>query len=205
MPISIGRQLNSASALEESSSPSRGFNVQLTKDGETTFTWSSVDQVVIGDTEPDLSGTIGLSAGYKGFSFSLSASYKFGGELYNSDLVARMENITGYENLDRRLYDAWQKPGDVAPYRVLVTQYMGSTTQLTKPTSRFVQKNNELYISSMNLGYEFSGAWMKKISLERLKLSFYTNELLRVSSIDIERGTSYPFARNFSFSIQATF
>ena len=65
--------------------------------------------------------------------------------------------------------------------------------------------DDELYISSMNLGYEFSGAWMKKISLERLKLSFYMNELLRVSSIDIERGTSYPFARNFSFSIQATF
>lgn len=185
--------------------PATGQEMFLTKDGETTFTWSSVDQVVIGDTEPDLSGTLGLSAGYKGFSFSLSASYKFGGELYNSDLVARMENITGWENLDRRLYDAWQKPGDVAPYRVLVTQYMGSTTQLTKPTSRFVQENNELYISSMNLGYEFNGEWMKKISLERLKLSFYMNELLRVSSIDIERGTSYPFARNFSFSIQATF
>ena len=45
----------------------------------------------------------------------------------------------------------------------------------------------------------------EKAALQRLKLSFYMNELLRVSSIDIERGTSYPFARNFSFSLQATF
>ena len=68
------------------------------------------------------------------------------------------------------------------------------------------KKNNELYISSVNVGYDFAGAaWLKKIALERLKVSFYMNELLRLSSIDIERGTSYPFARNFSFSLQATF
>ena len=77
--------------------------------------------------------------------------------------------------------------------------------EITRPTSRFVQKNNELYISTVNVGYDFSGALIKKAALQRLKLSFYMNELLRVSSIDIERGTSYPFARNFSFSLQATF
>ena len=78
--------------------------------------------------------------------------------------------------------------------------------EMTRPTSRFVQENNELYISTVNVGYDFvDTAWLKKVALQRLKLSFYMNELLRVSSIDIERGTSYPFARNFSFSLQATF
>ena len=68
------------------------------------------------------------------------------------------------------------------------------------------KKNNELYISSVNVGYDFAGAaWLKKIALERLKVSFYMNELLRLSSIDIERGTSYPFARNFSIGLQARF
>ena len=68
------------------------------------------------------------------------------------------------------------------------------------------KKNNELYVSSVNVGYDFVGAkWLKKVALQRLKLSFYMNELLRLSSVDIERGTSYPFARNFSFSLQATF
>lgn len=185
--------------------PATGQEMYLTKDGTPTYTWSSEDQVVIGDTEPKLEGTLGLSAGYKGFSFSLSASYKFGGDLYNSDLISRVENITGLENLDRRLWDAWQQPGDIAPYRSVVIQGVGGDNAFTKPTSRFVQKNNELYISSINLGYEFSGNWMKKVSLERLKLSFYLNELVRISSIEIERGTSYPFARNFSFSLQATF
>ena len=176
----------------------------LTKDGRSTYTWSSADQVVIGDTSPKMSGTLNLNAGYKGFTFSASCSYKFGGDLYNSELVARMENINGQSNLDRRLFNAWQKVGDVAPYKVTVIS--SGSTNYTKPTSRFVQKNNELYISSVNVGYDFAGAaWLKKIALERLKVSFYMNELLRLSSIDIERGTSYPFARNFSFSLQATF
>ena len=100
----------------------------------------------------------------------------------------------------------WKQPGDIAPYKKIYV--MGNNmdlAEMTRPTSRFVQKNNELYISTVNVGYDFSGAWMKKAALQRLKLSFYMNELLRVSSIDIERGTSYPFARNFSFSLQATF
>ena len=185
--------------------PATGQEMYLTKDGQRTFTWSSQEQVIIGDTEPKLEGTFGVSAGYKGFSLSLSASYKLGGDLYNSDLISRVENITGLENLDRRLWDAWQQPGDIAPYRSVVIQGATGSNVFTKPTSRFVQKNNELYVSSINLGYEFSGSWMKKISLERLKLSFYANELVRLSTIKIERGTSYPFARNFSLSIQATF
>lgn len=185
--------------------PATGQEMFLTKNDRSSYTWSSADQVVIGDTEPKLTGTIGINAGYKGFTFSVSAGYKLGGELYNSDLIARVENVTGKENLDRRIQKAWQQAGDIAPYKV--TQITTNrNTSYTKPTSRFVQKNNELYISSLNFGYEFQDApWLKKCALQRLKLSFYMNELWRLSSIDIERGTSYPFARNFSFSLQATF
>lgn len=41
--------------------------------------------------------------------------------------------------------------------------------------------------------------------MERMKLSFYMNDVFTLSSIDIERGTSYPFARNFNFSLSVTF
>ena len=186
--------------------PATGSEMFLTKDGKSTFTWSAAEQVVVGNTTPKLRGSFGINAGYKGFTFSVACSYKLGGDLYNSDLIARMENVTGLENLDRRLMKGWKQPGDIAPYKKIYV--MGNNmdlAEMTRPTSRFVQKNNELYISTVNVGYDFSGAWMKKAALQRLKLSFYMNELLRVSSIDIERGTSYPFARNFSFSLQATF
>lgn len=189
--------------------PTTGTEMFLTKDGKSTFTWSAAEQVVVGNTTPKLRGALGINAGYKGFTFSIACNYTLGGDLYNSNLIARMENVTGLENLDRRLWKAWQKPGDIAPYKkVYIMDGNGSSDmkEMTRPTSRFVQENNELYISTVNVGYDFVGAaWLKKVALQRLKLSFYMNELLRVSSIDIERGTSYPFARNFSFSLQATF
>lgn len=134
----------------------------------------------------------------------MTCSYKFGGDIYNSTLISRVENVTLRDNLDKRILNSWRKVGDEAPYKA--AKNYNSTVNYTRPTSRFIQKNNELYISSINLGYDFlDQGWLKKIGLERLKLSFYMNELARLSTLKIERGTSYPFARNYSFSLQATF
>ena len=70
----------------------------------------------------------------------------------------------------------------------------------------FVKQYNGSNYNTVLGQYEFSKeSWIRRIALDRLKVSFYMNELLRVSSVDIERGTSYPFARNFSFELQATF
>ncbi len=189
--------------------PMTGNEMFLDKDGNITYTWNSDDQVVIGDSNPKWRGAIGISAGWNGFTFALSASYKYGGDLYNTTLIDRVENVSGYGNLDKRVSETWTKPGDHAAYRRIgmresTTSWMDFIT--TKPTSRFVQRNNELYLSSINIGYDFyKMRWVKDLGLERLKVSFYANELARFSSVKVERGTSYPFARNFSFSVNATF
>lgn len=187
--------------------PATGNELYLDKSGNVTYTWNADDQVVIGDTNPKLHGTVGINAGYKGFTLSASAIWKVGGDLYNTTLVDKVENVTGFGNLDKRVSETWVNPGDVTPYRAI--QMMQNPTDLgtlTKPTSRFVQRNNEFYLSSINFGYEFyRAAWLRHIGLERLKLSFLANDVARLSSIKVERGTSYPYARSFAFSIDATF
>lgn len=184
--------------------PMTGREMYLTKDGQKTYTWNAADQTVIGDSQPKLRGALAINAGYKGFMLTLAGQYKLGGDIYNSTLVNRVENVDGYYNLDRRILDSWRKVGDVAPYKALVAR--GSDRAYTKPTSRFIQTENELYISTINIGYEFLGQeWLRKAGLSRLKFSFYMNELARFSSIKIERGLTYPFARNFSFTVQAEF
>lgn len=185
--------------------PVTGQEMYLDRNGNSTWIWNTADQTIIGDSSPKLRGNIGFNMGYNGFTMALTCSYKFGGDLYNTTLVDRLENVTGYDNLDRRILQSWRNEGDLAPYRAL-TIAAGTTEVYTKPTSRFVQRDNELYISSLNLGYDFiDRSWMKRMKLDRLRCSFYMNELLRVSSVTIERGTSYPFARNFSLMFQATF
>lgn len=187
--------------------PMSGQEMFLDKNGNLTYTWSSDDQVVIGDSNPKLRGTVGLIAGWKGFTLSMTASYKLGGDLYNSTLIDRVENVTGFGNLDKRVAQTWTKPGDHVPYKQIeMRQTPDDSGETTRPTSRFVQKNNELYFSSVNLGYDFYRMkFVKKIGLERLKLTFYADEIARFSTVKIERGTSYPFARTFSLSLNATF
>jgi hypothetical protein len=56
------------------------------------------------------------------------------------------------------------------------------------------------------VGYEFNpNSFIKHAGLKYLKLQFYMNDLARISSIKTERGTNYPFARNFSIALNASF
>ena len=115
--------------------------------------------------------------------------------------------------MDRRVLDgAWLEPGDVKPY-ARHRDYMGAgiingtyTMRASKPTGRFVFDRNELSLSSVNVSYDFwKHNWIKKIGLSRLKVSAYGNNLYTWSSVDVERGVSYPFARTYNFSVSATF
>ena len=122
-----------------------------------------------------------------------------------------MENADLTKNLDIRLYEGVWRPGNedrISPYRAPRYRDPESgqwVTPETHPSSRFVQKRNELKISSLQLSYDFfRHDFVKKIGLERILLRFNANDLFTFSSIDIERGTSYPFARTFNFSLNVT-
>ena len=137
----------------------------------------------------------------KGFGFSLTATFYGGGYLYNSTLLNKVENTTLENNVDRRVFSGrWAKAGDIAPFKA----QKGSGT-VTKATSRFVQRNNVLSLSSATVYYEFPLRVIRALKLSRLRLSLYTNDIYTFSSIEIERGTSYPYARKFSFSVNASF
>ena len=104
-----------------------------------------------------------------------------------------------YYNQDKRaLYDRWQKTGDVAKFKAI------SLNETTPMSSRFVQKDNSLSLEALRIGYEFSPELVHKWGLGSLRLNAYMNDIFRLSTIKMERGTSYPFARSVSFAISLT-
>lgn len=122
-----------------------------------------------------------------------------GGYKYNTTLVNKVENVYIGDNVDRRIYSSrWYYKGQVAQYR-------NGHDYPTQATSRFVQRDNVLNISSVSIYYEFPQKLISKAKLSRLRLTLLANDLYTFSSIEIERGTSYPYARTFSFSVSATF
>ena len=182
--------------------PANGREIYLKADGHTlTYDWDAKDKVACGVTDPKVWGNFNTMLRYKGWTFNAVFSYRCGGQMYNSTLANKVENIHPINNADKRvLYDRWKNPGDHAKYKG-VTDF--STTQAT---SRFVADENTLECGSISLGYEWTSEWLKKnLSISYLSLTGYGEDIFRISSIKQERGTNYPFARKFSLSLSVRF
>ncbi len=184
--------------------PSSGQEVYLKRNGEKTFVWDALDKVPVGDTNPKVSGAINSSFNWGDFSFTLNMTYKWGGIAYNSTLVDKLENRSVAYNTDRRaLTYRWLEPGDVARYKALNRE--GSQTP---QSSRFIMDDNELAMSSISVGYRFRDdkyKFLRKCSISALNLNFNTSDLARWSTIEMERGLDYPFARSYTMSLSIIF
>ncbi len=183
--------------------PATGKELFLTEKGRITFTYDYADEVVVGNSEPDLEGVLGNSFYYKGFSCNFYWRYSFGADAFNRTVYSKVENISKEslkQNQDKRaLYDRWKEPGNGAKYKGI------SLTENTPISSRFVQKNNYLILESVRVAYEFSPEWMQKIHFSGMTVSAYMNDICRFSTIEDERGIDYPFARSFSFALSINF
>ena len=182
--------------------PSDGQELYVKRDGTVTSEWESREQVILGDTEADAQGAFGLNVQYKSFSLFTSFLYEFGGQAYNSTLVEKVENVDIYNmNADKRvLTERWQKPGDVTRLKAIQDRSL-----TTRPTSRFVQNYNVLNFNSLTVQYDFNASLVSKIGLSMLRLSFNMKDVANFSSVKQERGLSYPYARTFNFTLNASF
>lgn len=192
--------------------PATGEEIFLKRDNSQTKIWNSSEQVVLGDTEPDAQGTFGVNITWKNWSLYATFMYEFGGKAYNQTLVDKVEDANIYlHNVDKRvLTERWQKPGDVKKHRKLIIREGKGSLNLpvTRPTERFVQKNNNLSLNSITLGYSLQSdnyRWLKTTGISMLRFEIGANELFYWSSIKAERGLDYPFARTMNFSLNLTF
>ncbi|RKF41166.1 hypothetical protein BCY89_20910 [Sphingobacterium siyangense] len=181
--------------------PSTGKELYLSADGTPTYTWNSKDVTAVGNTDPKVWGNFNTMLRYKGFTFTASLGYRFGGQAYNSTLANRVETSNYKYNVDERVYTGrWQNPGDYAPFKGLLN------TTPTYKTSRFVQDENTIYARSFNFQYDFRYMnWVKKIGFENINIGLDLSDPFIISSIRQERGTNYPFSRQVTFSLNATF
>lgn len=181
---------------------SDGNEVYINRNGNITTTWNPADLYNCGSSDPLVNGNVGINGEVKGFGFNFVATFYAGGYLYNNTLLDKVENTTLDNNVDRRVFSGrWAKAGDVAPYKAQNT----ASNYFTRPTSRFVQKNNVMHLSSASVYYEFPTRLVSSLRLSRLRITLYTNDIYTFSSIEVERGTSYPYARKFSLSVNASF
>ncbi len=176
-----------------------GREIFLTRDGQRTFTWDAADQVPVGNGEPALEGYLGVNLRYRAWDMAATAHYS-GADRYNHTLHDKIEGVDPMTNNDRRaLTERWKEPGDVARFKSI------RDTGLTRPTSRFVQREHTLGLTSLRIGYTLPAAWLERLNISMLRLSATVNDLFRLSTIRQERGIYYPYARTVNFSLRINF
>ena len=183
--------------------PSTGNEIYLDKDGKRTDIWNASDKVYLGQSDPKYRGNANTMFMWKGLSFNMSFSYYWGGKVYNQTLIDRVEvtsNTLMYQNVDSRVYnDRWQKPGDVISFSKF-------SNNATRATSRFVMDNNVLELQSIGLQYKCDKSWVKQYAhVSSITFGVNMSDLWYWSTVKMERGTTYPYARNIQGSVKILF
>ena len=183
--------------------PATGKELFIKKDGTYSFTYDVNDEVVVGDIQPKVEGLLGTSLYFKGLSIGCYLRYRWGGQVFNSSLFQKVENIGTqeiYNNQDKRaLYDRWSENNREAYFKGI------SLVQRTEKSSRFVMDDNSLVGESFNIGYEFPDRIVRKMRLGALNVQLTSSDIFRATSVRVERGIDYPFARTVTMSLGITF
>ena len=183
--------------------PATGQELFIKKDGTYSFTYNVEDEVVVGDTQPKVEGILGTTLYFKGFTAGCHFRYRFGGQVFNTSLFQKVENIGTedvYNNQDKRaLYDRWSESNRDACFKGI------SMVQRTEKSSRFVMDDNSLIGESFNLGYEFPDRLIRRMRISALNLQLTMTDVFRATSVRVERGIDYPFARTVTMAVGITF
>ena len=203
-PAAVYEEGESMSAIKAVPSlgidPTTGQELFMKKDGTITYTWDATDKVICGDSEPKVFGNVGTNLYWKGWNLNMVFKYDLGADYYNSTLAERVEGANPRYNADRRvLNNRWKEPGQHALYKN-IKEY--TTTYIS---SRFVQKENTLQLTSLSLSYDLNREWIRKFGLNTMRLSFYMNDVFRASTVKNDRGLDYPFQRSFVFGLNIGF
>lgn len=183
--------------------PSTGEEVFLDKAGNLVREWNAADKVFMGSADPKYRGNLSTVLIWKNFTFNVSFGYYWGGKCYNSTLRDKVE-VTFYDlresNVDARvLSERWFQPGDL-------TFFKRMSALSTRATSRYVMDDNVLELQNVSLQYKWNTPALKKaIGANSIIFGVNMSDVLHFSSIKMERGTSYPYARTIQGSVKLSF
>ncbi len=182
--------------------PASGKEIYIKENGSYTYKYDVNDKVEVGDTNPLLQGSLSSFLTYRKFSLGLNFSYTLGGDIYNETRASKIENINPRYNADIRAFtQRWEQPGDVVPYLDISKE--GGTSFVH--TDRFVERENELWLSSVNFQYDVPQSLIDRLGLQKLYVGIGAEDLFRLSTVKYERGTAYPYSRNVNFTLSVTF
>jgi TonB-linked SusC/RagA family outer membrane protein len=178
-----------------------GKVLYLAADGTlTTSPTGNLPKIAMGDGIPKIDARFSSMFRLGQFSINVGFAGRFGGKKVNYTLLNKVENAFLRINVDKRVTELrWTKPGDVTGFKSL------TATDATYPNNRFVFTENTISLNNVNVNYSLPNKWVKKLNMQQISIGASMSDIFYTSSIEQERGTTYPYSLKPSFNLSCTF
>lgn len=181
---------------------------------------SDEDKTILGDGYPTLNYGLNLSAGYKGWDFSMYVYGVLGQDIlsYSYANLTSVKNPTdGYQNcMSDYMKNAWSETNPGTLYPRLTRK---DSNHNTRVSDAYIKNGDFLRISNIQVGYTFPKKWADKLRMENLRVYASVENVGTITGYkygDPEVGDSsvlktgfdggrYPFPRTYAFGLSVQF
>lgn len=161
--------------------PATGLPIYLDKDGKETRVYDNKNRVPVGNILPKAIGGLTNTLSYKRFDLSFLIVFSYGSNIYESSLKRQSMLITNW-NMDRRVLDRWNEPGQNSLYPRASLQ--GSTfgvQDVWMNTTLWLQDGSYARLRNLTFAYNLPNNLLKKAHLKTAKIAFIATNILTLT------------------------
>ncbi len=144
------------------------------------------DMYELGRVTPHSIGGLNNTFTFKNWTLSIYLDYALGHSIDNYMLARFMQNSFGTytANMDKTVYQCWQKPGDDTKYaRFTPNDADYGNKNFSRDSDITIQKADYLCLRDISLTYAFPQKWTKKLGIQQLQLGVSGNTLYYFTGI----------------------
>lgn len=164
--------------------PANGKPIYLDLNGNETYEYTNENRTAVGKIIPDAIGGVTNTFRYKNWDMSILIIYSFGSNIYESSQKRQASLVTDW-NMDERVYDRWQKPGDIAHFPRMTKDYR--TYDLPDEwsnTTLWLKDGSYARLRNLTVGYNLSSARCKKLKLTSCRIAAIATNILTWTNYD---------------------
>lgn len=164
--------------------PATGKPIYLDINGNETFVYSNTNRTAVGKIIPDAIGGITNTFRYKNWDMSILIIYSFGSDIYESSQKRQASLVTDW-NMDERVYDRWQKPGDLAHFPRMTKDYRtyGLPDEWSN-TTLWLKDGSYARLRNLTVGYNLSSVRCKKLKLTSCRIAVIATNIFTWTNYD---------------------
>lgn len=165
------------------------------------------DRQPVGHPYSDFVGGLNNRFMWKNWDLGFLFTFQIGGNIYDDGEKFQMNNM-GTWNLKETVLDRWQKPGDITDVPRITLGRSGINQ--ARNTTEYLHDAGFLRLKNVNLGYTFTGSFLKKLYIRDARIYAQATNLLTLfndyyskysGEPEIMRDVSSAQARNLSLNV----